>query len=179
MTADGDAALAHRLHGLVADLLNWLDHYPEDEVDPRAVASIRESLDWVIEQLPAQQRDRLASGDPDPATLMTVTGLFVDLMWWLDTSQEDDVDLDVAVKLQESGVAYLDELSDDQRRRLLQVLDELAAAEQHDGRRYELLFFPSWIGLVDDEPDVEGPPVREWVRPEVRATGPAQAASAG
>lgn len=175
MSADGDAALARLLYSLVADLLTWLDDYPDDQVDPNAVASIRHSVDWVIERLPAERRDRLVSGDPDPAALKTVTGLFVDLLWWLDTCEEDEVDLHVAVNLQESSAAYVDELSDEQRRRLLEVLDELAVTEQHDGRRYELRFFPLAIGLVDDEPDVEQPPVREWVRPEARTVGPAAA----
>jgi hypothetical protein len=48
MSADGDAALARLLRGLVADLLGWLDDYPDDQVDPHAVASIRRSIDWVI-----------------------------------------------------------------------------------------------------------------------------------
>lgn len=174
MTADGDAALAGLLHGLVADLLKWLDDYPDDQVNPNAAASIQQSIDWVIERLPAERRERLASGDPDPAALMTVTGLLVDLLWWLDTCEDDEVDPDVAVKLQESGAAYVDELTDEQRRRLLEVVDGLAAVEQHDGRRYELRFFPFAIGLVDDEPDAEMPPLRVWVRPEDRAAGPAE-----
>lgn len=175
MGADGDAALARLLHSLVADLLTWLDDYPEDQVDPNAVASIRQSIDWVIGRLPTERRDRLASGDPDPAALRTVTGLFVDLLWWLDTCEDEEVDSHVAVKLQESTAAYVDDLSDEQRRRLLEVLDELAATEQHDGRRYELRFFPFAVGLVDDEPDAEEPPVREWIRPEARTAGPAAA----
>ncbi|MFC6022949.1 hypothetical protein ACFP2T_43215 [Plantactinospora solaniradicis] len=173
MGADGDAALARLLHSLVADLLRWLDDYPDDQVDPEVVASIRQSIDWVIERLPAERRDRLASGDPDPAALKTVTGLVVDLLWWLDTCEDEEVDPHVAVKLQESSAAYVDDLSDERRRRLLEVLEELAATEQHDGRRYELRFFPYAMGLVADEPDVEEPPVREWVRPEARTAGPA------
>ena len=173
MSADGDAALARLLHGLVMDLLTSLDDYPDDEVDPDAVVSIRQSTDWVIGRLPAEQRDRLASGSSDPATLKTAIGLFVDLMWWLDTCEDDEVDPDVAVKLLENSVAYVDGLSDEQRRRLLQIVDELAASEQHDGRRYELRLFPFATGLVDDEPDDEEPRVREWVRPEARTIGPA------
>ncbi|MGI5214387.1 hypothetical protein [Plantactinospora sp. CA-290183] len=175
MSADGDAALARLLHSIVADLLTWLDDYPDDQVDSNAVVSIRQSVDWVIAQLPAEQRNQLASGDPDLAALKTLTGLFVDLLWWLDTCEDDEVDSHVAVQLQESSAAYVDELSDEQRRRLVEVLDELAATEQHDGRRYELLFFPFAIGLVADEPWAEPPPFREWIRPEARAAGPAAA----
>lgn len=171
MNADGDAVLTRLLYAGVTDLLKWLGDYPDDEVDPDAVASIRRSIDWVVELLPAGQRDRLASGDPDPAALTAVTGLFVDLFWWLDTCEDDEVELDVAVKLQESGAACVDELTDGQRRRLLEVLDGLAATERHDGRRYELVLFPFGVGLVDDEPEVEPPPVRQWVSPEDRAAG--------
>jgi hypothetical protein len=175
MSADGDAALAHLLHDLVTQLLAWLDDYPDDQVNPNAVASVRQSVEWVVERLPAEQRERLASGDPDPAALKTVASLFVDLLWWLDTCEEDEVDLHVAVNLQESSAAYIDELPDEQRRRLIEVLDELVATEPHDGRRYVLLFIPFAIGLVVDEPNIERPPVREWIRPEARAVGPAAA----
>ncbi|WP_432970569.1 hypothetical protein [Dactylosporangium sp. CA-233914] len=175
MSTDGDAVLARLLHSLVRDLLGWLCEYPDDRVDPNAVVSIRRSIDWVIERLPAEQRRRLATGDPDPASLETVTGLLVDLVWWLDTCDDDDVDPDVAVKLLESGLTDVDALSDGQRQRLLEVLDQLAASEQHDGRRYQLRCFPFEMGLVDDEPDDEEPPVREWVRPEARAAGSAPA----
>lgn len=176
MGADRDAALARLLHSLVADLLTWLDDYPDDQVDPNAVASIRQSIDWMIERLPAERRDRLASGDPDSATLKIVAGFVVDLMWWLDTCEDEEVDSHVAVKLQEGSAAYVDDLSDEQRRRLLEVLDELVATEQHDGRRYELRLFPFAMGIVADEPDTEEPLVREWVRPEARtAAGPAAA----
>lgn len=44
------------LHSLVADLLTWLDDHPDDQVDPNAVTSIRQSFDWVIERLPAERR---------------------------------------------------------------------------------------------------------------------------
>jgi hypothetical protein len=168
MSVDRDAALAHGLHRLVIDVLAWLDDYPDDQVDPNAVATLRQSIDWVLRRLPAQQRDRLAAGDPDPASLKAAIGLVVDLMWWLDTCEEDEVDSHVAVKLQESGGVHLDELPPEQRERLLEVLRELAAEEPHAGRRYELRCFPFWMGLVEEEPDDEAPAVREWVRPEAR-----------
>ncbi|GIH03876.1 hypothetical protein Rhe02_19430 [Rhizocola hellebori] len=147
-----------------------MDHYPDDQVNSTAVASIRRSMDWVLEQLPAGQRDRLESGDPDPAVLATVIGLLVDIVWWLDTCTDEEVDPDVAVKLLES--VGIDGLSGGQRQRLLEILGHLAASEQHDLRRYELRFFPFAMGLVVDEPDDERP-VRRWVPPEARIAGPA------
>lgn len=156
-----DADLARLLHRHLSDLLTWLDDYPADQVDPSAAASVRRSVDWVLEQLPGKPRDRLDS-------LGTAVGLLVDLMWWLDTCGEEEVDSFAAVKLQESTGACLDELSAEQRRRLVDVLDVLAASETHGGRRYEIRFFAFAIGLVDDEPEDQAPAVREWIRPEDR-----------
>jgi hypothetical protein len=58
--------------------------------------------------------------------------------------------------------------------RFVGLLAELAAAEPHAGRRYELLVFADECGLTDesgpveDEPQHEEPDRREWVRPEDR-----------
>jgi hypothetical protein len=156
-----DAELAHLLHHHVDDLLTWLDEHPADQVDPTAVASIRRSLGWMIGQAPVEQGDRLAS-------LETAAGLLVDLMWWLDTCEDEEVDSFVAVKLQEGTGAWLGELAADQRRRLVEVLAELAASEKHNVRRYEIRLFAFALGLVNDEIEDEAPVVREWIRPEDR-----------
>jgi hypothetical protein len=79
MTADDDVALARLLDRHIADVLTWLDDYPEDQVDKSAVASFRRSMNWIIDQLPAQPRGRLASGIAHKAALTTVIGLLVDL----------------------------------------------------------------------------------------------------
>jgi hypothetical protein len=162
MTAD-DAGLARLLDRHVADLLTWLDDYPEDQVDRRAVASIRQSVNRV----------RPAAGKPDSAALKTAVGILVDLVWWLDTCSDREVDEWAVGNLQESTAACVTELSDWQRGRLLGILNDLAAAEQHDGRRYQLRFFPFAMGLVESEPDEQGPFARGWVRPEDRPAGPA------
>ncbi|MEV0269836.1 hypothetical protein AB0H43_13745 [Hamadaea sp. NPDC050747] len=172
MSPDDDAALARVLQGSVVDLLTWLDDYPADQVDPEAVASIRQSVEWVLAGLSPEQRNRLASGEPGPADLTIAASLFADVLWWLDTCDEADVDLDVAVKLQESCAGYMDELPEPQRRRLIGVLDDMAAVETHDGRRYELRILPYAVGLVDYKPEVERPSPRVWMSPEARVTGP-------
>ncbi len=163
MTADDDVALARLLDRHVADLFTWLDDYPEDEVDRSAVAAIRQSVDGV----------RLAAGKADPATLKTAVGILVDLVWWLDTCSDREVDERAVGNLQESTAACVTELSDRQRGRLLETLNDLAAAEQHDGRRHQLRLFPFAMGLVESEPDERGPFARGWVRPEDRPAGPA------
>jgi hypothetical protein len=164
MTAD-DAGLARLLDRHVADLFTWLDDYPADQVDRSAVASVRQSVNWV----------RLAAGKPDPAPLKTAVGILVDLVWWLDTCSDREVDEWAVGNLQESTATRVVELSDWQRGRLLETLNDLAAAEQHDGRRYQLRFFGFAMGLVETEPDERGPIARGWVRPEDRIAGPAVA----
>jgi hypothetical protein len=98
-----------------------------------------------------------------------MVGVVVDLAWWLDTCDEDGVDSHVVVKLLESAVADLDELPAAHRRRLLDVLEDLAAAEPHEGRRYELRLFPFATGLTDEEFDDDPPAPREWTPPAARA----------
>lgn len=157
----GDAELARLLQDHINDLFTWLDDYPADQVDPSAVASVRQGLDWMIEQSPVEQDGR-------PTSVRAAADLLVDLMWWLDTCDDEQVDPFVAVKLQEATGAWLDELTAGRRRRLVEVLDELAASEEHNGRRYEIRFFAFALGLVDDEFEDEAPAVREWIRPDNR-----------
>jgi len=163
MSADADADLAGLLLRHVHELLAWLDDYPGDQVRAGAVADLRRSVAWVTAQSPPA-----GAG----AALEVSAGLVADLMWWLDACADDDVDLHVAVKLQESAAAWVDDLTGAQRARLLEVLGQLAAGERHDGRRHALRLFPFAVGLTDDEPDEdEEPAVREWVRPEDRVAG--------
>jgi hypothetical protein len=171
MTADDDVALARLLDRHIADVLTWLDDYPEDQVDKSAVASFRRSMDWIIEQLPAQPRGRLAYSIAHEAALTTVIGLLVDLVWWLDSCPDEEVDEWAVRNLLESTAAFVTELPDPQRQRLLVALDELAVSEQHDGRRYQVRFFPFAMGLLDTEPGEPEPLVKDWVSPEYRAAG--------
>lgn len=175
MSTDGDAVLAGLLQNVVADSLAWLGEYPEDRVDSEALTAIRQSLDWLSQQLQARHWDRLESGVMDATALKVAAELFVDLSWWLDTCPDEEVEQDVAVSVLENGATFTYELSDDQRRRLVEVLDELAAAERHEGRRHAICLLPFAIGLVDgEEPECEMPMAREWVRPEDRANGQAK-----
>jgi hypothetical protein len=173
--ADRDAGLAGLLQRIVADSLAWLGEYPEDQVDAGALAAIRQSLDWLSQQLQARQGDRLESGVMDETALKVAAELFVDLSWWLDTCPDEEVELDVAVSVLENGATFTYELSDEQRERLVEVLGELGAAERHEGRRHAICQLPFAIGLVDgEEPGCEMPVAREWVRPEDRANDQAK-----
>jgi len=175
MIPDRDAALASVLHNLVTDVLTGLDAGSEDEVDPTALASMRRSVEWVLRQLPPDQLlFGTPDGNPNPAVLPTVVGLLVDIIWWLDSCDDDEVDPDTAVKFAENCAAELHALPAGQRGRLVEVLARLADTEPHPGKQHQLRFFPHAMGFIKDEPDTGDVPdlddgdTPEWVRPEDR-----------
>ncbi|MCZ0989973.1 hypothetical protein [Streptomyces diastatochromogenes] len=83
----------------------------------------------------------------------TLTSLLVDVVWWLESCGDDEVDPDSAVKMLESVGWVLLQLPPDQRQRLLQGLADLAEAEQDPARREFLESFPFAIGMVEDQED--------------------------
>ncbi|WP_406168525.1 hypothetical protein OIE52_25285 [Streptomyces canus] len=88
--------------------------------------------------------------DLDPL-VPALTGLLVDVVWWLENCGDEEVDPDSAVKMMESVGGVLLRLPSDQRERLLQALAGLAEAEEDHARREVLESFPFAIGLVGDE----------------------------
>ncbi len=180
MAEDADIALLSALNKLVIDLLNWLGDYSDDEVSPAGLATITGAVDWVLERLPAEHRRRLeemAAADPrqptivakevDTALLKVIVGLLVDVLWWLDTCCDDEVDPDIAVKQLENASAIIVDLPDHLGRQLVDIVGELAATEAHPGRRDQFRVFPYATGLVDEEPD-DDPPDADWVHPAGR-----------
>ncbi|MFC6567160.1 hypothetical protein [Actinoplanes utahensis] len=136
-----------------------MSDYPEDQADRNAVASVERDIGWVTGQVPGSQhapRPAASSGDE---TLKRVIGLLVDSTWWLDTCSDEDVDEWVAGNLQENTAYFLAGMPDEQRSRFLEVIEELAVTERHEGRRYEMRFFPFAMGLVETEP-IEAKPLR-------------------
>lgn len=91
----------------------------------------------------------------DPLVPVLV-GLVVDIAWYLDSCDDDEVDTDAAAKMLESIGSVLDQLPQDQRDRVLTILAGLAEAEQHPGRREFLEAFPVDFGLID-EPEESDP----------------------
>lgn len=155
MSVDIDAELGRLSYAFVTEALKFLDDCPDDEADPDAVAAIRHDVDQVV--------GRRTTLDP-----RTSVGLVVDLLWWLETCDEDTVHTDAAEKIHQDAAVRLNDLPPEQQRRLIEILDELAASEQHDGRRYQLRFFPYAMGLVEEEPQDAEPPVRDWFPSRVR-----------
>lgn len=93
--------------------------------------------------------------DTDPL-VPVLAGLVVDVVWFLDSCEDDEVDPDSAVKMMESVGWVLGRLPQDQRDRFLTVLADLAEAETEPGRREFLEAFPSpaaWLRLSQAEPN--------------------------
>ncbi|MFJ1877307.1 MULTISPECIES: hypothetical protein [unclassified Streptomyces] len=80
-----------------------------------------------------------------------LAGLIVDVVWFLDSCGDDEVDPDSAVKMLEGVGGELLRLPLDQRDRLLQVLADLAAAEPNLARREFVESFPFACGLAVEE----------------------------
>ncbi|GHH92652.1 hypothetical protein [Streptomyces capillispiralis] len=80
-----------------------------------------------------------------------LAGLVVDVVWFLDSCEDDEVDPDAAVKMMESVGWTLLRLPPDQRDRFLRVLADLAEAEPDPARREFLESFPFACGLVEEE----------------------------
>ncbi|KOV25888.1 hypothetical protein ADK60_22250 [Streptomyces sp. XY431] len=89
--------------------------------------------------------------DTDPLVPVLV-GLVVDIVRFLDTCEDDEVDPDSAVKATESVSWVLRQLPHDQRERFLTALTDLAAAETDPDRRQFIKDFPVACGLLDEEP---------------------------
>jgi hypothetical protein len=97
-----------------------------------------------------------------------LAGLVVDLVWWLDSCDDEEVDPESAVKMLETVSWVLLQVPAGQRARLLEALAELAEAEKHPGRREFLLAFPSTAGLAGDDSETPGTPWPAWVHPADR-----------
>ncbi|MDX5564541.1 hypothetical protein PYK79_15945 [Streptomyces sp. ID05-04B] len=93
--------------------------------------------------------------DTDPL-VPVLAGLVVDVVWFLDSCEDDEVDPDSAVKMMESVSWVLTRLPQVQRDRFLTVLNDLAEAEQDLDRREFLEAFPFASGLVEEEPEGSG-----------------------
>ncbi|MFG3587389.1 hypothetical protein [Streptomyces sp. NPDC047990] len=74
----------------------------------------------------------------------------VDVLWFIEGSQDEQMDQDNAVKVMEGVVYVVSTLSSDQQQELIALLGEMAAAETHPGRREFLEEFPVGFGLIDE-----------------------------
>lgn len=74
----------------------------------------------------------------------------VDVLWFIEGSEDEQMDPDDAVKVLE-GVAHLtSKLSGNQRSELIDLLGTMTEAEPDPARREFLRGFPEGFGLLDD-----------------------------
>ncbi|MFC9398677.1 hypothetical protein ACFTWS_36870 [Streptomyces sp. NPDC057027] len=76
--------------------------------------------------------------------------MLVDVLRFIDGSEDEQMDQDHAVKVMEGVAHVVNTLSDDQQQELITLLGEMAAAETNPARRQFLEEFPEGFGLVDD-----------------------------
>lgn len=75
----------------------------------------------------------------------------VDVAWFIDGADDEQMDPDDAVKALEGIGATLGRLSDDQRNDLLGVLGAMAEEEGDAAKREFLNAFPGDFGLLDEQ----------------------------
>ncbi|MFC8358555.1 hypothetical protein ACFUIY_01660 [Streptomyces griseorubiginosus] len=85
-----------------------------------------------------------------PSLTRTLAEALVDVLWFIEGSEDEQMDQDDAVKVMEGVAHTLSTLPDHQRLELVALVGEMAAAETDSDRREFLEEFPEGFGLVDD-----------------------------
>ncbi|MFI6985430.1 hypothetical protein ACIBSV_43675 [Embleya sp. NPDC050154] len=75
----------------------------------------------------------------------------IDVVRFVESSDDEQMNLDDAVKLLEGVGHLLGQLSAGQRAELLDLIAEMADAESDPSRREFIEQFPDGFGLLDDE----------------------------
>lgn len=86
-----------------------------------------------------------------PSVTRVLAEALVDVLWFIEGSEDEQMDQDDAIKVMEGVAHTLSTLPDDQRQELVALVGEMAAAETDSARREFLDEFPEGFGLVDDE----------------------------
>ncbi|PWI20899.1 hypothetical protein DI272_38225 [Streptomyces sp. Act143] len=86
-----------------------------------------------------------------PSLTRALGEALVDVLWFIEGSEDEQMDEDDAVKVMEGVAHAFSTLTDDQRQELIELVGEMAAAETDSARREFLEEFPDGFGLVDDE----------------------------
>ncbi|PWS48853.1 hypothetical protein DLE01_25610 [Streptomyces sp. FT05W] len=74
----------------------------------------------------------------------------VDVLWFIEGSEDEQMDPDDAVKVLEGVVHLVSRLSSNQRNELIALLGAMAEAESDPARREFMEGFPEGFGLIDD-----------------------------
>jgi hypothetical protein len=85
-----------------------------------------------------------------PSLTRALAEALVDVLWFIDGSEDEQMDQDDAVKVMEGVAHVVGTLPSDQRQELIELVGEMAAAEGDPARREFLEEFPEGFGLIDD-----------------------------
>ncbi|MGK5544044.1 hypothetical protein ACSNOH_04810 [Streptomyces sp. URMC 127] len=85
-----------------------------------------------------------------PSLTHALAEALVDVLWFIDGSEDEQMDPDDAVKVLESVAHMISTLPNDQRQELTELVGEMAAAETNPARREFLEEFPEEFGLIED-----------------------------
>ncbi|WP_256923806.1 MULTISPECIES: hypothetical protein [unclassified Streptomyces] len=85
-----------------------------------------------------------------PSLTRVLVEVLVDVLWFIDGSENEQMDQDDAVKVTEGVAHVVSTLPGDQQQELIALLGEMTAAEADPARREFLEGFPEGFGLIDD-----------------------------
>jgi hypothetical protein len=85
-----------------------------------------------------------------PSLTRALAEALVDVLWFIDGSEDEQMDQDDAVKVMEGVAHVVGTLPSDQRQELIELVGEMAAAEGDPARREFLEEFPEGFGLIDE-----------------------------
>ncbi|MBW8707243.1 hypothetical protein MBT84_47180 [Streptomyces sp. MBT84] len=88
-----------------------------------------------------------------PTLAQALAEALVDVLWFIEGCEDEQMDPDDAVKVQEGFAHLVSTLSNDQRQELMDMVGEMAAAETNPARREFLEEFPEGFGLIADGPE--------------------------
>ncbi|MFC5154117.1 hypothetical protein [Streptomyces amakusaensis] len=85
-----------------------------------------------------------------PSLTHALAQALVDVLWFIEGSDEEQMDQDDAVKVMENVAHLVSGLSGEQRGELAPLLAAMAEAESDPARREFLEGFPEGFGLLDE-----------------------------
>ncbi|GGS55784.1 hypothetical protein GCM10010206_17100 [Streptomyces cinerochromogenes] len=104
---------------------------------------------WDGPTLPLIHREAVMASSY-PSLTRALAEAWVDVLWFIDGSEDEQMNPDDAVKVLEGVAHVVSTLPEEQRQELLELVGEMAAAETDPARREFLEEFPESFGLIDD-----------------------------
>ncbi|MFD8381321.1 hypothetical protein ACFV2X_22690 [Streptomyces sp. NPDC059679] len=86
-----------------------------------------------------------------PSLTRVLAEALVDVLWFIDGSEDEQMDPDDALKVLEGVACVVSKLSPGQRNEFLDMLSTMAREESNPSRRAFLEEFPDGFGLLEDE----------------------------